>query len=146
MVQWNLLRNVPDVGRVQADLSEMTTVTTVTQSLEKQSFWRELDIKRMARLSFICKKKKKWACVLMHISSCTSTTCSTLCFLYTRWKGHFVGGKKTSSICICPSDQWRQVLASWPVSFDQQKANENGNWGENLLSDSDKNKEPKMHN
>lgn len=39
-----------------------------------------------------------------------------------------------------------QILASWPVSLDQQKANENGNWEENLLSDSDKNKEPKMHN
>lgn len=85
--------------------------------------------------------------LLMHISSCTSTTCFTLHFSYMRWKACFVGGKRTSSsICICPSDQWIRISASWPVSFTQQKANENGNWEENLLSDSDKNKEPTMHN
>lgn len=147
--QHSPFNNVTDIQRRQMNLFRSDTAESCfLKSLDERSFWTGSDIKRVPDGSFIsvflrCENKSAFNA---HLKLTQTRLALPPCFLYTYCKGHFVGGMRTSSICICPSDQWIWILASWPVSLAQQKANENGNWEENLLSDSDKNKEPKMHN
>lgn len=67
------------------------------ESLDYLSFSTVFDIKRVLDESFILMfyvPKQGGGC-LMHISSCTSTTYSTLRLLNMCYKGHFVGEKRT---------------------------------------------------
>lgn len=56
--------------------------------------------------------------------------------------GHLVGGERTSSICRYPSDQWNQILASWPVGLDQQEKRTK----RRVFSVTDSNDEAEEHN
>lgn len=129
MTQQSPCNNATDIQSTQVNFSEVTQQKAAFWKVwTGKSFWRWFDIKKESSmdLSSPCVWAIKISLRLMHISSSTSTTCSPLASLYTCWKGHLVGGKRTSSICICPSDQWIRILASWPVSLTQRKAMEMG--------------------